>query len=147
MNRYIQPGKGDGVANGVVQFLTKVGVSVAGSRVLLVRGRKSGEIRSTPVNLLKIDGQRYLVAPRGQTQWVRNLRAAGEGQLRVGRRVETFRADELADDEKPRILRTYLKQWAWEVGRFFEGVDHTSPDEVLRGVAPGFPVFRITKSV
>ncbi|GHE98512.1 nitroreductase [Amycolatopsis deserti] len=146
MNRYIKPGKGDGVFNVAVQFLTKLGVSLAGSRVLLVRGRKSGELRSTPVNLLKVGGQRYLVAPRGQTQWVRNLRAAGEGQLRVGRRVETFRFAELADEEKPVILRAYLKKWAWEVGRFFEGVDHSSSDEVLRGVAPGFPVFRITES-
>ncbi len=79
MDRYLKPGKGDGVFNMAVQFLTKLGVSLAGSRVLLVRGRKSGEIRSTPVNLLKVGGQRYLVAPRGQTQWVRNLRAAGEG--------------------------------------------------------------------
>ncbi|MEU0469536.1 MULTISPECIES: nitroreductase family deazaflavin-dependent oxidoreductase [unclassified Amycolatopsis] len=146
MDRYLKPGKGDSVFNVAVQFLTKLGVSLAGSRVLLVRGRKSGEIRSTPVNLLKVGGQRYLVAPRGQTQWVRNLRAAGEGQLRVGRRVETFRFAELADDEKPVILRAYLKRWAWEVSRFFEGVDHRSPDEVLRGIAPGFPVFRITES-
>lgn len=146
MDRYLKPGKGDGVFNVAVQFLTKLGVSLAGSRVLLVRGRKSGEIRSTPVNLLKVGGQRYLVAPRGQTQWVRNLRAAGEGQLQVGRRVETFRFAEPADEEKPVILRAYLKKWAWEVGRFFEGVDHQSPDEVLRGIAPGFPVFRITES-
>ncbi|MDQ0377796.1 nitroreductase family deazaflavin-dependent oxidoreductase [Amycolatopsis thermophila] len=146
MNRYIKPGKGDGFFNVAVQFLTRMGVSLAGSRVLLVRGRKTGEIRSTPVNLLTIDGQRYLVAPRGQTQWVRNLRAAGEGQLRVGRRTVTFRPVELADEDKPVILRTYLKRWKWEVGRFFEGVDHTSPDSVLRDVAPGFPVFRITET-
>ncbi|NIH82941.1 nitroreductase family deazaflavin-dependent oxidoreductase [Amycolatopsis viridis] len=144
MNRYLQPGKADGMFNAVVGVLTKLGLSVAGSRVLLVRGRKSGQIRSTPVNVLKVGGQRYLVAPRGQTQWVRNLRAAGEGQLRVGRRVETFRFAELTEAEKPPILRAYLKRWAWEVSRFFDGVDHKSPDEVLRGVAPGFPVFRIT---
>ncbi|NIH85939.1 nitroreductase family deazaflavin-dependent oxidoreductase [Amycolatopsis granulosa] len=144
MNRYLRPGKADGVFNAVVGVLTKLGLSVAGSRVLLVRGRKSGQIRSTPVNLLKVGGQRYLVAPRGQTQWVRNLRAAGEGQLRVGRRVETFRFAELTEAEKVPILRAYLKRWAWEVSRFFDGVDHQSPDEVLRDVAPGFPVFRIT---
>ncbi|GAB3585153.1 nitroreductase family deazaflavin-dependent oxidoreductase [Amycolatopsis endophytica] len=143
MNRYIEPGKGDGFFNSAVQFLTRLGVSMAGSRVLLVRGRKSGEIRSTPVNLLTIDGQRYLVAPRGQTQWVRNLRAAGEGQLRLGRRTVPFEPVELPDAEKPVVLRTYLRKWKWEVGRFFEGVDHDSSDDVLREIAPGFPVFRI----
>ncbi|MFT4051700.1 MAG: hypothetical protein QM677_05550 [Microbacterium sp.] len=90
-------------------------------------------------------GERYLVAPRGQTQWVRNLRAAGAGELRTGRRVEAFRATEVEDAVKPAILRAYLRVWAWEVGRFFEGVDASSPDERLREIAPGFPVFRIER--
>lgn len=144
VNRYIRPGKGDGIFNVIVQWLSRRGISLAGSRVLLVRGRKTGEIRSTPVNLMTIDGQRYLVAPRGQTQWVRNLRAAGEGQLRLGHKTVTFTPVELADDEKPAILRTYLRKWKWEVGRFFEGVDENASDDVLRELAPGFPVFRIT---
>jgi deazaflavin-dependent oxidoreductase (nitroreductase family) len=116
-----------------------------GSRVLAVRGRKTGEWRSTPVNLLRIDGEQYLVAPRGNTQWVRNLRADNfTGELRVGRRVERFRAAELADDDKPRILRAYLKRWRFEVGVFFEGVDAKAPEEELRRIAPGYPIFRIT---
>ncbi|HKS48427.1 MAG TPA: nitroreductase family deazaflavin-dependent oxidoreductase [Amycolatopsis sp.] len=142
--RYVKLSKADTVFNSVVAWLTRRGISLLGSRVLVVRGRKSGEPRSVPVNLLTIDGERYLVAPRGETQWVRNLRAAGEGRLLVGRRAETFHPVELADDEKPAILRAYLKRWAWEVGRFFEGVDADSPDEVVRGIAPGFPVFRVT---
>jgi deazaflavin-dependent oxidoreductase (nitroreductase family) len=132
------------VFNRAVAGLTGLGISIMGSRILAVRGRKSGEWRTTPVNLLVIDGQRYLVAPRGHTQWVRNMRAAGGGELRLGRRTEAFRAVELADDEKPAILRAYLRRWAWEVGMFFQDVDADSPESRLREIAPGFPVFRVT---
>ncbi|WP_238153310.1 nitroreductase/quinone reductase family protein [Kribbella speibonae] len=133
------------VFNRIVARLTKLGLSLMGSRVLSVQGRKSGEWRSTPVNLLVIDGQRYLVAPRGHTQWVKNLRVSGEGRLQLGGKIETFRAEELADADKLPALRLYLKKWAWEVGAFFEGdVTKNSPNEVLRHVAPGVPVFKIS---
>ncbi|GAA3558968.1 nitroreductase family deazaflavin-dependent oxidoreductase [Amycolatopsis ultiminotia] len=141
--RYIQPGKSTDLFNRIVQRLTKLGISVLGSRVLGVRGRKSGELREVPVNLLSHDGAQYLVAPRGETQWVRNLRAAGQGQLRVGRRVDEFTYRELADDEKPVLLRVYLKRWKFEVGAFFDGVDASAPDETLRRIAPGYPVFEV----
>jgi len=141
--RYIKPAKATNAFNTLVQSLTKLGVSVWGSRVLTVRGRKTGEPRTVPVNLLTVEGTRYLVAPRGETQWVRNLRAAGEGQLRVGRRVETFGYRELADDEKPAVLRAYLKRWKFEVGVFFDGVDAKASDEKLREIAPGYPIFEI----
>ena len=110
---------------------------------LSVRGRRSGEWRTTPVNLLVVDGQRYLVAPRGQTQWVRNIRVAGGGGLRLGRSVEPFRAVEMPDRDKPVILRRYLKRWKFEVGVFFDGVDAKSPDARLLEIAPGYPVFRV----
>ena len=142
-NRYVDAGNGTLIFNRVVAGLTKMGISILGSRVLSVRGRKSGELRSTPVNLLTVDGIQYLVAPRGHTQWVRNLRVAGNGELRVGRRVETFTPTELADEDKPAILRAYLKRWKFEVGMFFHGVDHTATDEELLRIAPGYPVFRI----
>ena len=132
------------VFNPMVARLTRWGISLKGSRVLEVRGRTSGELRSTVVNLLEVDGARYLVAPRGETQWVRNLRAAGGGTLRVGRRIETFTAVELADAEKPAILRAYLKAWAWEVGKFFDGLKADSPDADIAAAAPGFPAFRIS---
>src|ERR1700733_3811464 len=125
-------------------MLTKAGISLLGSRILSVRGRKSGEWRSTPVNVLTHDGHRYLVAPRGHTQWVRNLRAAGGGELRMGRRVERFTATELPDEQKPEVLRAYLKRWKFEVGMFFEGVGPDAPTSQLLEIAPGYPVFQIT---
>jgi deazaflavin-dependent oxidoreductase (nitroreductase family) len=132
------------VFNPVVHRLTRWGISLKGSRVLEVPGRKSGELRSNVVNLLTLDGQRYLVAPRGETQWVRNLRAAGgNGTLRLGKHAEPFHATELADADKPPILRAYLKEWAWEVGRFFDGLKADSPDAEIDAAAPGFPAFRI----
>jgi deazaflavin-dependent oxidoreductase (nitroreductase family) len=142
-SRYVEPSRMDHLFNRTVAALTKLGISVWGSRVLYVRGRSSGEWRTTPVNLLTVYGVRYLVAPRGVTQWVRNLRVAGNGELHVGRRVEKFAATELPDEEKPVVLRAYLKRWGWEVGRFFEGLDANATDEQVRAMAPSFPVFRI----
>lgn len=132
------------VFNRIVAALTRLGISVAGSRLLEVRGRKSGEWRQTPVNLLSFEGDRYLVAPRGHTQWVRNLRASGRGRLAVGRRTEGFTATELADEEKPALLRAYLEKWKWEVGAFFDGVGPDSSAEDLLRIAPDHPVFRLS---
>ena len=131
------------VFNPAVAGLTRLGISVAGSRVLEVPGRKTGAPRRTPVNLLELDGERYLVAPRGNTQWARNLRAAGSGRLLVGRRSESFAATEVADDDKVPVLRAYLRRWKWELGIFFEGVGPDSPGDELRRIAPRHPVFRI----
>ena len=132
------------VFNPLVAGFTRVGISVWGSRVLEVRGRTSGEPRRTPVNVLSMEGKRYLVSPRGQTQWVRNLRAAGgDGSLLLGRRRERFRADEIPDADKEGILREYLRRWKWEVGQFFDGVGPQSPAAELERIAPHHPVFRI----
>lgn len=132
------------IANPIVTRLVRWGASPRGARELHVRGRVSGEWRAVPVNPLEIDGVRYLVAPRGTTQWVRNLRAAGTGRLRRGRRYEDITALELADADKAPVLRAYLDAWAFEVGKFFDGVDADSTDEQLAEIAPGFPVFRIS---
>lgn len=131
------------LVNPLMKTLVKLGVGVRGGRILHVRGRTSGEWRTVPVNPLTLDGARYLVAPRGRTQWVRNLQAAGEGRLQLGRRVEEFTAVELDDADKAAAIRAYLTLWAMETGRFFEGLDATSSDEEIATVAPGFPVFRI----
>src|SRR5215472_7393936 len=145
-SRYVMPTTPVGrwlgrMFNSFVAALTRQGFSIWGSRVLYVRGRTSGQWRSTPVNVLSHDGHRYLVAPRGHTQWVRNLRAAGGGELRVGKRIERFTATELADERKPEILRAYLRRWKFEVGVFFDGVGPDAPDSVLLEMAPGYPVF------
>lgn len=113
--------------------------------MLEVRGRKSGEPRRTPVNVLTLEGARYLVAPRGDTQWARNLRSSGEGRLLIGpRRSERFTATELNDDDKPPILRAYLKRWKFEVSVFFDGVGPDSSEYELPEAAPKHPVFKLS---
>lgn len=132
------------VFNGTVALATRMGLSVWGSRILRVRGRKSGEWRSNPVNLLRIGADEYLVAPRGETEWVRNLRAAGQGELLLGRRAHPFAAREVTSaDQKLDILRAYLRRWKMETGVFFDGVSADSPEEDVRRIAPRHPVFRI----
>ena len=130
------------VFNQTVAGLTRVGLSVRGSRVLEVKGRKSGEPRRNPVNLLAFEGEQYLVAPRGETEWVRNVRAdAGRLTLLLGSHRDQFTATELADDQKTSILREYLRRWKAEVGVFFDGVGPDSTDQELAAIAPRHPVF------
>jgi deazaflavin-dependent oxidoreductase (nitroreductase family) len=142
--RYIEPGWfTKHVFNRLVRRLTRMGLSVKGSRELSVVGRSSGVARQVVVNLLTVDGQQYLVAPRGNTQWVRNVRAAGAAELRVGRRVEPVVTTELADADKPTVIREYLHKWSSEVGMFFEGIDEHATDEQVLAIAAGFPVFAL----
>jgi deazaflavin-dependent oxidoreductase (nitroreductase family) len=131
------------VFNRAVNGLMALGISLSGSRVLEVKGRKSGQWRSTPVNLLEVDGTRYLVAPRGNTQWVRNMRVSGGGRLRLGRKTEDFKASEVTGEAAVPLLRAYLKKWKWEVGTFFGGVGPDSTDAELLAIAPDHPVFKI----
>jgi len=142
---YLRPAAIDNMFNALVAGLTRLGVSLYGSRVLAVPGRKSGVVRTVPVNLLEHGGQRYLVAPRGETEWVRNLRASGgRGELRLGSRVERFVAHELvADADKLPVLRAYLARWWFEVKRFFDLSGPDASDADLARVAPRHPVFRI----
>jgi hypothetical protein len=145
---YIKPGFFTArIFNPAVAFLVaRLGVSMKGARVLAVQGRKSREWHSTPVNPLVLGGERYLVAARGETQWVRNIRVSRTARLTLGRTTETVRVEEVPDADKPRILRAYLKEWAWEVGRFFGGVGADAPEAELLRIAPEHPVFRITPS-
>ncbi len=131
------------VLNPLVMLVTNRGLSVRGSRILAVRGRKSGQIRTTPVNPLEIGGTRYLVAPRGETEWVRNLRVTRQGELRLGRQREPIAVEELPDDAKLPILREYLRRWKMETGKFFDGVTAEAPEPELRRIAPRHPVFRV----
>ncbi|MFE0320415.1 nitroreductase family deazaflavin-dependent oxidoreductase [Streptomyces albogriseolus] len=130
--------------NRIVGRLARYGVSVAGTAELSVRGRKSGQMQRIPVNPHTYEGAQYLVSARGHSQWVRNMRAAGGGELRVGRKVRTFTAVEIPDEEKLTVLRTYLEKWGWEVNQYFRGVTAKSSDEEILAAAPDHPVFRIT---
>ena len=140
---YLAPDRGTLAFNRVALRLSKMGLSIRGSRILTVVGRRSGEPRSTVVNPLPFDGHRYLVAPRGTTDWVRNLRAAGRAELRLGRRREQVVAVELQDEAKVPLLREYLRRWAFEVGAFFDGVGADATDEELAAIAPKHPVFEV----
>ena len=129
--------------NPTIAFFTgRLGVSLRGSRVLAVRGRKSGELRTVPVNLLTFEDERYLVAPRGDTHWARNLRAAGEGELRLGRKSEHFRVEEVDGEARVPIIRAYLQRWAPETKSHFGVTGPDAPDDELRRIAPEHPVFR-----
>jgi deazaflavin-dependent oxidoreductase (nitroreductase family) len=135
------------VFNPTVAGLTRTGISVWGSRVLEVKGRTSGTPRRVPVNLLRHDGHEYLVSPRGEGQWVRNVRAAGGNlDLLLGRKRQHCVATELADADKVEILRAYLKRWKAEVGVFFDGTSANSTDEQLLAIAPKHPVFILDDS-
>ncbi|MES9507106.1 nitroreductase family deazaflavin-dependent oxidoreductase [Streptomyces sp. NPDC000609] len=130
--------------NGIVGWLARRGLSLFGSAELSVRGRKSGQMQRVPVNPHTHEGTRYLVSARGHSQWVRNMRAAGGGELRVGRKVHAFTAVEIADDgQKARIIRTYLERWGWEVNEYFKGITAKSSDAELLAACPDHPVFRI----
>jgi len=130
------------VMNHVVNGLTRTGISVMGSRVLEHTGRLSGETHRTPVNLLNLDHEQYLVSPRGETQWVRNVRVAGGRLVLVKGRTRTeYQATEVAPDDRIAILRAYLAKWKFEVGMFFEGVGPDSSDDEIRAIASRHPIF------
>ena len=144
---YVQVGPFAARFNALLGKLARLGISLAGSAEMSVRGRTSGKMQRIPVNPHTYEGARYLVSARGHSQWVRNMRVAGGGELRVGRKVRAFTAIEITDPvQKAAVLRTYLKKWGWEVNQFFQGVDAESSDERLRAAAADHPVFRITVS-
>ncbi len=135
------------VFNPFVAWCTRRGLSMWGARELEVRGRTSGVWRRVPVNLLEVDGDTFLVAPRGETQWVRNVRAAdGHLRLRSGRQVTEHVAAEMTGDAAVPVLRAYLERWSWEVGVFFDGVGPESSDDELRAAAERHPTFRLSSS-
>lgn len=131
--------------NSLVGWLARHGVSLLGTAEMSVRGRKSGRMQRIPVNPHTYRGEQYVVSARGHSQWVRNMRVAGGGELRVGRKTRAFTAEEIADDaQKVLVLRAYLKRWGWEVNQYFQGVTAKSSDAELLAACPDHPVFRIT---
>jgi deazaflavin-dependent oxidoreductase (nitroreductase family) len=137
-----QPTKLDRAINKVFGLLVGFGLGLPHNYLLQVRGRKSGRLYSTPVDVLSRDNKRYLVAPRGYTQWVRNAIANGTVSLRKGRRSEEFGIRLLSDDEKPEILKSYLDRYKLTVQRYFP-VPARSPAETFRPLTGQYPVFEL----
>jgi deazaflavin-dependent oxidoreductase (nitroreductase family) len=129
--------------NSLVAGFTKAGISVLGSRMLYVRGRATGQWDATAVNLFSHQGDKYLLAPHRHAQWVRNLRAAGSGELHLGKRVEKFIATEVSDLDKPEILRAYMRRWRNEAGMFFHAACPDDTDADLLECGRQYPVFRV----
>lgn len=135
------------IMNALVKTLSRAGISAFGAKELVVIGRTSGQPHSTPVNPLRVDGELYLVAPRGQTQWVRNARHTPRVILRSGRTETSYTVHEVHGADAVPVMRLYLKRWAWEVGRFFpEGVSAKSTDAEIAAVVPDHPVFRLERA-
>lgn len=142
--RYDPPNRTARAVNAVFRKLAEAGISVAGTRVLSVRGRKTGEVRSVVVNLLTVDGRDYVVSPRGNTQWARNARAAGTVTLGPHRRSHAVKVTEVDDAAKVRLLRRYLRRWYWEVKGHVNGLTPESTDAEILAVAPSIPVFELS---
>jgi deazaflavin-dependent oxidoreductase (nitroreductase family) len=143
--RYEEPGRVVQLANSMIRWLADMGISIAGTQALRVRGRKSGKVRAVVINLLTVDGVDYVVSPRGNTQWARNVRAAGV--VEVGSRWNRREAPvtEVGDADKPELLRRYLQRWYGQVKNYVNGLTPDSSDEELLAGAPAIPVFRLAR--
>ncbi|TPG33750.1 nitroreductase/quinone reductase family protein [Mycolicibacterium hodleri] len=141
--RYDEPNRLARTANHIFRWLAEAGISVAGTRALRVRGRKTGKVRGVVINLMTVDGRDFVVSPRGNTQWARNARAAGEVELGPRWRSREVRIAEVADDAKPALLKFYVQRWYWEVKGHVGGLTPDSTDAQIRAVAPSIPVFQL----
>ncbi|MGV0850202.1 nitroreductase family deazaflavin-dependent oxidoreductase [Mycolicibacterium phlei] len=144
--RYDEPTTAARAMNTVVRWLAEAGLSLAGTRALQVRGRRSGLPRSVVVNVLRVDGRDYVVSPRGNTQWARNARAAGEVAVGPRWRRRRVRIVEVTDDAKPDLLKRYLARWFWQVKGYVGGLTPTSSDDEFRTAAPTIPVFELVEA-
>ncbi|OBK84082.1 nitroreductase/quinone reductase family protein [Mycolicibacter heraklionensis] len=143
MAHYQPPSTVERFGNALIRKLAEAGVSIAGTRAISVRGRKSGKRRGVVINLLTVDGVDYLVSPRGNTEWVRNVRAAGEIEVGPRWRPRPAQVIEVPDDDKPEVLRRYLQRWYWQVKGYVAGLTPDSSDDELRVAAASFPVFSL----
>jgi deazaflavin-dependent oxidoreductase (nitroreductase family) len=143
--RYDEPNLAARAGNEVIRWLAEAGVSIAGTRALRVRGRKTGKLRGVVINLLSVDGRDYVVSPRGNTQWARNARAAGSVETGPRWRSREVRIAEVADDAKPQLLRRYLGRWYWEVKGHVGGLTPESTDDEMGAAASSIPVFELLR--
>jgi hypothetical protein len=142
--RYDEPNRTARAANQLFRWLAEAGISVAGTRALRVRGRTTGKLRGVVINMMTVDGRSYVVSPRGNTQWVRNARAAGTVEMGPRWRSSEVRLSEVADEAKPKLLKLYLDRWYWEVKGHVGGLTPQSTDDEIRAVAPSIPVFEVS---
>jgi deazaflavin-dependent oxidoreductase (nitroreductase family) len=142
---FLEPKPIEKIFNRALGYLVGMGIGPAYMYLLQVRGRKSGRLYETPVNMLDVEGKRYLVAPRGRTQWVRNAEATGEITLKKGRSRQSFHLRPIADGEKPPLLKLYLERFVTQVQRYFT-VKAGSAAEAFREVAPNYPVFELRQA-
>jgi hypothetical protein len=143
--RYDQPNMIAKAGNEVIRWLAEAGISIMGSHALRVRGRKSGEMRGVVINLMTVDGVDYLVSPRGNTQWARNARAAGEVEIGPRWRGRRVAVTELSDEAKVPLLKVYLDRWYWEVKGHVGGLTPASTADEMAAVAPSIPVFGLAR--
>lgn len=137
-----EPSSVEKIFNRLFGFLVGLGLGFPHNYLLEVRGRKSGKIYATPIDLLELNGKKYLVAPRGRTQWVRNAEAAGEVTLKKGSRRQKFHLRPIPDTDKPLILKAYLDTFKREVQRYFP-IPAGSPPESFAAVGASYPAFEL----
>ena len=137
-----EPSAGEKIFNRVFGFLVGLGLGFSYNYLLEVRGRKTGKLYSTPIDLLELDGKKFLVAPRGRTQWVRNAEAAGEVTLKKGSNRQKFHLRPLAEEEKLPILKAYLDTFRREVQRYFP-IPAGSPQESFASISGSYPAFEL----
>jgi deazaflavin-dependent oxidoreductase (nitroreductase family) len=143
--RYDEPNRTARAANALIGWLAELGISISGTKALRVRGRKTGKLRGVVVNVLRVDGVDYLVSPRGNTQWVRNVRAAGVVDMGPRWHRRRVRITEVADAAKADLLKRYLDRWYWEVKGHIGGLTPDSGDDELHAAAPSIPVFALAE--
>lgn len=142
MPEFRAPSAGERFFNRLFGSLVGLGLGFKYNYLLQVRGRKSGKLYSTPIDLLELEGKRFLVAPRGRTQWVRNAEAAGEVTLKKGNLRQSFRLRPLSNAEKSAILKAYLDTFRLEVQRYFP-VQAGSPPEAFAPMLDNYPAFEL----
>jgi deazaflavin-dependent oxidoreductase (nitroreductase family) len=139
---YRKPGTGERFFNRIFGVLVGLGLGLPHNYLVQVRGRRSGKLYSTPIDLLEISGKRYLVAPRGRTQWVRNAEASGEVRLKKGRTHLHYRIRPIPDNDKPELLKAYLDRFRTAVQRYFP-VPAGSAPQAFTEITRDYPVFEL----
>jgi hypothetical protein len=142
--KFLRPRTFEKIFGRILRSLIWIGLIRGHFYVLEVRGRNSGKTVSLPVDPIDLEGHRYLVCARGNSQWVRNARAAGEVTLARAFHRDRYAVHELPPAMRPPILKAYLDRFASEVQRFFP-VPKGSPVTAFNDLAPRYPVFELSR--